>query len=382
MKRYLITALLVLSVNSGLNAQTNTFTDSVEVAFLPAVSYNSDFGLLGGGIFNRYAYRDLTYPFYSFMNISGILSTKGLASFRFEYEKPKVFGTDLRLDTEFFVFRFFEDNYFGIGNYRDLTEPPDNKPGYYLFKTFGIGISTDLRYPVLRSGTSNGLDIIATLDLDYETPWDNGSDRLITEPNEQPLGYTGGTTLLFGTGLIWEGRNSEFRPTSGSFAKAKLKFGNSVWGSSFTMFSSTLEASSYVSFFLIREITFANRISFHHTAGEVPYWKLAYAGDELSIRGYPARRFLDDNAVYLNSELRTWLFEIPSIDSRIGGNLFFDMGRTFANDTPLNVWIQDLKYSFGFSGTASLFTPDFIIRGDVGFSKEDIGIYITTGYMF
>lgn len=382
MKRYLITIILALSLYSEPHAQSPTLADSIEFAFLPALSYNSDFGLLGGGVSNWYIYRKDVYPFYSFVNVSGILSTKGLASFSLTFEKPEIFETDMRLDSDFFVFRFFEDNYFGVGNYDDLPDAPADKPDYYLFKSFGVGLRTDLRIPVLQTNTSNRLDAIASLEFDYETPWDNGSKRLITEASEQPLGYKGGNTLLLGTGFIWEGRNSEFRPTSGSYAETHLKLGNTTWGSSYNNFILRMEASHYFSFFLIREITLANRISVHHTAGEVPYWKLAYAGDELTIRGYPARRFLDDNAAIINSELRTWLFDLPSIDSRIGGNLFFDIGRTFSNDTPFDVWTQDLKYSFGFSGTASLFTPDFIIRGDVGFSEEDIGIYITTGYMF
>lgn len=367
---------------SQADAQNSPAPDSVDFAFLPAIAYNSDFGLMGGGLTNWFIYNDGMRPFFAYVAVNGIISTKGLAALSIEWDKPHIFGSDIRLKNELYTFRFFEDTYFGLGNYEELASPPENKPEYYLFKTFAIGFESTARFPVVTTSSSQQLDATLNINYDYETPWGNGSDRLITEPTEQPLGYNGGHTMLLGTGLIWEGRNSEFRPTRGIYAETGVQVGNSIWGSSYDNLILEAKASHYLTFHLIRDITFANRLTFKHTSGETPYWKLAYAGDEDTIRGYQSRRFLDDNSAILNSELRTWLFNIPAIDGQIGGNLFFDIGRTFNNDTPFDVWTRDLKYSFGFAGTASLFTPEFIIRGDVGFSKEDIGIYITTGYMF
>lgn len=100
------------------------------------------------------------------------------------------------------------------------------------------------------------------------------------------------------------------------------------------------------------------------------------------MRGFPENRFRDDNALFLNTELRTWLFEFPAHDIKFGGTLFADVGRTFPNGTSLNSVFSDLKYVFGFGGNSSFFNENFIFRGDVGFSEEGYGIYFTAGYMF
>ncbi len=375
-----IIALFCFGTLQNAQAQSVSGTDSTEFAFLPAVAFNSDLGLIGGGVFNWYIYKDSVEPFYGFINLSAIVSTKGLASFSLFYDKPKAFNRNLRLTSEVYSSRFFEDAYFGIGNYSVIKNPPENLPGYYQFKSFAAGFRVKGRFPLVRPNKASQLDANLIINTRYETPWDNGSDRLITL--DAPLGIDGGVTSMLGLGLVWEARNSEFQPTSGTYASSNIEIGNSLWGSTFDLTVFESELRHYYTFFLIREITFANRVMARFTNGEVPYWKLSYAGDEETLRGFESRRFSDDHAVLLNSELRTWLFEIPENEMRFGGTLFMDIGRTFAEDTDVNTIKNDLKTTFGFGALASFFTPDFIIRCDFGFSKEGTGVYFTTGFMF
>lgn len=377
-----IIALFCFGHLQQAKAQVQSFseTDSTEFAFLPAVAYNSDLGLIGGGVANWYIYKSSVQPFYRFINLSAILSTKGLASFSLLYDKPQAFNRNLRLTTEIFSSRFFEDAYFGIGNYSKIEEPPTNAPDFYEFKSFAAGFRVNGRLPVIRPTAASQLDANLIINIRYETPWDNGSDRLLTL--QAPLGVEGGVTSMLGAGLIWEARNSEFQPTEGSYARAQIEVGNSLWGSSYDLSVFESELRQYYTFFLIKDITFANRISARFTNGEVPYWKLSYAGDEETLRGYESRRFSDDHALIMNTELRTWLFEFPDIDTRIGGSLFMDIGRTFAQGTDMETIQNDIKTTFGFGALASFFTSDFIIRGDFGFSEEGMGVYFTTGFMF
>ncbi len=379
-KKGLTVFFIFISLQISVWAQNFEQTDSVTYAFLPAIAYNSDLGLIFGGITNRFDYKNEMKPFYSFTNISGIFSTNGLASFNIDIDKPNAFGKNIRLTTNLYASRFFQDAYFGLGNYNKINSISNRPTQYYEFQSFSIGFNTTLRIPLVKYSTSNQLDILAILNLDYESPWDNGNNRLITI--EQPLGYKGGRTFMLGTGLIWEARDNEFNPNNGTYIETTLELGNKIWGSSFKTFVLKHDMRHYLTFTLIKDITFANRLFVKHTSGETPYWKLAYAGDEETLRGYPSRRFLDDNVVIFNNELRTWLFDFPSINTKFGGTLFIDFGRTFSNQTSINTLKTDLKYTYGFGGTTSLFTQDFIIRADIGFSDEDTGIYITIGYMF
>lgn len=373
---------LILTFSHTVYAQESLPADSIESAFFPAASFDNDIGLVGGGLYNRFHYRDDINPFYSYTRVSALVSTRGLISGELEFDKPAIFGSSMRLRTRAFIFRFLQDRYFGIGNYGSVSDRLDSDPSYFLFNSFSVGYNARLRMPLIGSGNFKQLDVYATLDLRYETPWGNEDGQLIAEPGSQPPGYEGGRTFQLGLGTFWEARNRELRPTSGSFADLSVEFANDLWGSSFNNLIINTEGAYYFSFHLIREITFAQRLLSRFTSGEVPYWLLAYAGDALTLRGYPANRFMDDNSVILNTELRTWLFDIPSIDSQIGGNIFLDAGRTFPDQAAVSDWVSDLKYTVGFSGLMTLFTPDLIIRADIGFSEEDIGLYITTGYLF
>lgn len=378
-KGFFIFCLLIIFQNS-VSGQSFEKSDSVKYAFLPAIAFNSDLGFIIGGITNRYDYRNESQPFYSFTNISAIFSTKGVASFELSVDKPKAFGTNMRLTSSLYAFRFLQDTYFGTANYTQINFNSNELSKYYQFQSFSLGFNTTLRIPLLKKTSTRQLDLLAVLNLDYETPWENGSDRLITL--ERPLGFRGGRTFMLGSGLIWEGRNSEFNPTKGTYVETSLELGNKIWGSSFNTLVLKHDMRHYLTFHIIKDITFANRLFLKHTSGQTPYWKLAYAGDDQTLRGYPSKRFLDDNVVILNNELRTWLFDFPSINTKLGGTIFVDVGKTFSNQTSINTLTRELKYTYGFGGTSSLFTPDFIIRADIGFSDEDTGVYITIGYMF
>lgn len=379
-KKVFLILFCLLGYLPSVHAQYEHVPDSLELAFLPALAFNSDLGLIAGGLINWYHYKDEVKPYYSYTNIAGVFSTRGLASFEISRNKPNVFGTKFRIYTSIYASRFFEDAYLGIGNYGKLPEAPANTPNYYEFQSFSMGLTARARYPLFVNVKEQQLDVLAIINFDYETPWDNGSSRLLSI--DRPTGFDGGRTFMFGAGLVWEARNSEFNPTRGTYLNTSIEQGSKIWGSNFNTFVWKHEMSHYLTFHIIRDITFANRVYLKHTSGEVPYWKLSYLGDEETLRGYQSKRFLDDNAFVLNNELRTWLFEIPSLEMRLGGTLFFDIGRTFANGTSFDTITNDLKYTFGLGGTASFFTPDFIIRTDVGFSEEDFGVYITTGYLF
>ncbi len=378
-KGILTFCLLLLTLQFG-SAQTVASSDSIKYAFLPALAFNSDLGFIFGGIGNRYDYRDGAKPFYSYTNISGIFSTRGLASFEVSMDKPKVFETNIRLTSNIYASKFLQDSYFGLRNYQKINSIPENLPQFYEFQSFSLGFNGTLRFPLFVDSKLNQLDVLAILNFDYETPIDNGSERLISF--EKPLGFEGGRTFMIGSGLIWEARNSEFNPTKGVYTETSVELGNKVWGSSFNTLVLKHDMRHYLTFTIIKDITFANRFYLKHTSGTVPYWKLSYAGDAETLRGYPAKRFLDDNVFILNNELRTWLFDFPSVSTKLGGTIFADVGRTFSNDTPFDAITSGLKYTYGFGATTSVFTPDFIISADIGFSDEDTGVYINIGYMF
>lgn len=72
----------------------------------------------------------------------------------------------------------------------------------------------------------------------------------------------------------------------------------------------------------------------------------------------------------------------PEYQIKFGGQLFTDIGRVFNDDDGWGDFFNDYRHTYGIGGAMSLFSPDFILRGDIGFSKDVSRIYIGVGYSF
>src|SRR5690554_2147452 len=126
--------LLLFFIPAGhIQAQNSTPIDTVTHAFLPALGYNSDLGLMGGGLFNRYHYKDNVGPFYSYLSADALASTKGLLTAKIFYDKPRVGNSLMRLTSFAYISRFLQDQYYGIGNYANLKNDMEASPDSFLF---------------------------------------------------------------------------------------------------------------------------------------------------------------------------------------------------------------------------------------------------------
>lgn len=381
-KLSLFLLLVILSVN--LQAQTARFDSTAQVkeitnAFLPALGYNSDIGFVGGGLYNRYVYENESPQFSSYLSSSAQLSSKGLFAGELSLDIPELHKSGIIFYGELYATRFFEDQYFGYANYGNLNDFNEPNENYYLFNSFSTGIMMRLGAPIKVFPISN-FEWFGSLNFEYQTPTGDNSNRLIGEIT--PPGYDGSQLLLFGFGLRNDSRSNQFRPKNGFYFEAAAEVASEAFASSNDVIIFKSKFSTYYTFQFIREITFANQVQFYKSEGETPYWKQASVGGSETLRGYPFRRFLDQNSLVMNTELRTWLFKVPVLESEFGGTLFMDIGRTFPNGTSLSDFMGDLKFTGGFGGTSSFFTPDFVMRADIGFSEEGIGIYLTGGYAF
>ena len=62
---------------------------------------------------------------------------------------------------------------------------------------------------------------------------------------------------------------------------------------------------------------------------------------------------------------------------------FLDAGSYTNEQTMLSGdWSDNLKYTAGLGGLVTLFSPDFILRIDLGLSEEGYGIFFSTGILF
>jgi outer membrane protein assembly factor BamA len=180
--------------------------------------------------------------------------------------------------------------------------------------------------------------------------------------------------------MIWENRDSEFDPHRGNRAELDLRVAPELI-SSYGLMSARLELRQY--FYLFNWLTIANRLETRHVTGNVPYWELSMLGGQDNLRGYPLNRFMGNSLLAYTLELRGWFLKFPELENlKFGGHLFTDTGRVFTGSDDLDDLFSGYKQTIGFGGTMSVFHPDLILRGEIGFSEDISRIYIGVGYLF
>jgi outer membrane translocation and assembly module TamA len=196
----------------------------------------------------------------------------------------------------------------------------------------------------------------------------------------RPLGWQGATYSFLELGYIKERRDNEFRSQNGYLASISFKI-------SLPLISETIIGQLYSEFRWFREITkteqiprviFAQRFLVNQTFGDIPYWFAPSLGGGGSVRGFIYRRYVGNGLMQSNTELRSWLIKLPWFESRLGMNLFWDNGAVY--DQSLKNWQR--ASTAGFGGFMSLFSQDYILKYEMGFSEEGVGIYIGSGFSF
>ena len=354
--------------------------DSVKIGFLPALGYSSDMGIIGGGIISRYHYQEGMQPFKNLLQASGIATTKGLFSFSAQYEQLETYNTEIRSRYILNFGRIKESTFFGFGNNTSFDKDRWNN-GYYYYETyFGLAELYGRKEIWTPDDGTAHLDIVGLTNLSMASPQLNADTNLVA--TLMPEFVDGLWVWETGTGLVWENRDSEFSATRGNAARLELRaapgllMDNSSWQIQF-------QASQYFTEqILIFPVTAAFKLGYHQAGGETPFWKMPQVGGELSMRGYPEGRFIGDIALYYTAELRTWLIQYPEYGFRLGGQLFTDAGRVYDAGNLTSELFDDHKRTFGLGAAMSLFTNDFIIRADLGFSEDMSRFYLGIGYTF
>ena len=124
------------------------------------------------------------------------------------------------------------------------------------------------------------------------------------------------------------------------------------------------EVIAYVPFSLRPQLTLALRAGADHRLGDFPFFDGAVVGATTGLRGYRRERFTGTTAAFANAEIRTKLFEIPTLLAPVdvGAFGFADAGRVFP-DASSNGLTSDLQIGAG---------------GGLWFGLLDYGLLTTT----
>lgn len=350
--------------------------DSVTNALVPAFGYSSNEGFVAGAVYNRYDYRGNAKPFNNYLESSALVSTKGYIEVEGRYEKSRSFNRNFRSISDLFFHRYTTDVFFGIGN--DVPFSQDRwEEEYYFYESVSFGLEYRIRKPVYSDSDSQ-LDIQGGVGTEYYIPYTTKSQSSFAQ--RQPVGSKGGWINSVNGGMIWENRNSEFDPREGNRAEVEVRLVPDLI-SSYALATARVELRQY--FQLFQWLTVANRLEVRHAHGNVPYWEMSTLGGPETLRGYPLNRFQGNSSLAYTLELRAWILEFPqAYNLKFGGQLFTDTGRVFTSKDDFRDLFGGYKQTVGIGGAMSIFSPDFILRGEVGFSEDISRIYIGVGYLF
>lgn len=355
----------------------DSLRSGVKYGFLPILSYNSDNGLLFGGDITQYNYQNIT-PFKAFTKGSVMYLTNGAYLIWLQRDQVKTFGKDIRTKFELFSSVNYSNYYLGDTEKNNFDKSIFDTTSFYSFQSFRMHIGGNSRIPIRKGQGINRFDFKTSLNFIYETPWGNPVNNFI---NSSEIGGSDGAfTSMLGFGLVYEKRDFEFRAQKGYFFDIGFNYSPAVISTNHLV-ENYIKAIGLFPISTKIPITIASQINLQNTVGDVPYWLMPNLGGGNSLRGFIYRRFTSDNAISYSLELRSWLLKLPYQNMEFGMNLFMDGGRVFRNNNWEAIFINH-NHTVGIGGVMSIFTPDFILKIDLGISNEGIGLYFGTGYSF
>lgn len=380
LKVFALLALWLCSPLPPLFAQTQPApADSVEQGLLPTGGFSIDSGFGVGALYQYQAYDRETAQLKRVLQLTGNAYTEGIYNLTTEYERRS--NTGRRWHVELFAERSLTAAFFGIGAGREFSQQAFDDE-FYNYSRLQTLLEVTRGVQLDKRGTHRvkhqRLEWFQMLSLGYNNHYDEAGSLL---GQRQPFGAEGGFRQGFHTGIEADYRNHFFRPTEGSFHRVELSVHPSFTGNRRTLGKLKLESARYYEFYFLLDVVAAGRLQLSQVAGRAPFYELSMLGGQESLRGYPFDRFLDYGSAMLNLELRGWLFKLPFQNIQVGGQLFAD-GGTLYEYPGAPGWTDDLRGNIGFGGMMSLFNPDFMLRGDFGFSDESFRFFTGLGYVF
>ena len=374
--RRLLFGLILILITHSLSAQDSLRT-GLKYGLLPLVSFNTDDGFYLGGELQRYDYRGPA-PFKSYTIVRGSYKSIGAFGLTVQRDQVRTFGTDLRTASDLVVSQNLGDYYLGDTEKYGFNKARFDTSQYYAFKSFRTTVGTVTRYPLRFEEGISRIDVKAGLRFVYESPWGTPQNRFMHAANIS--GSDGAFLTFLETGIFIERRDSEFRAVRGYSVDVGMKYSPPGISTHHTL-QTGVNLKGFLPLTSQIPITLATRFNFQNTVGDTPYWFKPTLGGSGTIRGYMYRRFVSDNAISYSVELRSWLLKFDWKNLELGLTGFYDAGRVFTNQNWGSI-LRNHNKALGFGGVMSIFTPDFIMKYEMGFSKDGAGVYLGTGYSF
>jgi len=334
---------------------------------LPIANYDSDVGFGYGAKAFLFDLLDLKESF----DLILYNSTKGERWYRFvfsleDFESRQGTEYPLALDVIQDFDKFKSYKYYGIENYTNF----DKTQNYEIYTREQLELTA-----MLSRGFSKNIVVEAGI-----------SFKVFNSFNFEPNGLLFNTPSEFNRRKIkyhslrlngrYDTRNSFINPSDGIVVLLETESALESGISNLSFVKGGINFQNYLSV-LSPEIIWASRVLVQTIfSTDVPFQIQLPVGGNRTVRGLPQDRYLSSTTIVLNNEIRFPIWW------RFGGIIGLDIGATgsetdyeFYNDKPSG-WL--------FSPAAGLrfYMDNFIVRLDIGMTKDYTGIYFNFGHMF
>jgi len=390
-------------------------TPRYEPAGFPIVGGTSDIGIMGGAVFTLTRFDGGIRPYKWNMDLVASASEKpgpngveiNQQSYLWQWDVPGLFDGRVRLNPAVSYERTINQGYYGIGNATPLFPASAQGGNLSRYNEF-IAQEARVRH-FTRVKIARAFDLMIATTYRYVVPETYAGSRLVQDAAAQ--GGSGQPTLRglqplslaqLGVGIVYDTRDNEFFPHRGMYHQVGVKV---VQGLPVEGDVRYAEAGAILAGFVpvARRLVIATRLLVDAQAGNVPFYDLSRAGPFLSydviggpqgVRGVPVGRYAGLVKAVANVEARSMLvgFHTFGQSMHVGGDVFFDTGRAFADYSP-NAASDGtgigLKYGAG-AGVFLQWGAAAIFRVDVAYSPDAVAenpnlplaFYVQDGMMF
>jgi len=198
---------------------------------------------------------------------------------------------------------------------------------------------------------------------------DPDTGGLIAE--NEVVGASGSTTAGIGGTLLWNARDNDHYPTTGTYAAVTSTWHSAAWGSDHTYGHLKIDLRGYHS---LGSGVLAGQVVAAGVLGKASFLLLPTLGGDNLMRGYRSGRFRDDALWTAQTEYRGPLFW------RLKGAAFASMGEVAPRIG--HTLFENVEVAAGLGIRFRLTEGGLHGRFDVAYSRTGTGIYVSVGEAF
>jgi hypothetical protein len=380
-----------------------------EPAGFPLIGGDSDIGVEFGavGTFTRFGHGIRPYEWN--MDIVGSVSLKNgpngstevtQQNYLWQIDVPGLAGGTLRINPAVYYVSTINQGYFGQGNASTATRPPGipNAGRYFEFES-----REATARELTRIRFRPPFDWMVSVHVRFQDPSAYPGSKLADDAaNGRVIGLTPLGLVTLGAGVIYDSRDNEYFPRSGSFHQIGLRFvegipfENDVRYGAFGAVLATYRSIGGPFVAAARAVVDAQfgRVPFYDLYTGEPFLQDTIIGGSSGVRGVPEGRYLGKLKTLANAELRAMLVDFHFLGQslHLGTDVFFDAGRVWSDYTFSNALDGNgigIRWGTG-AGAYLIWGQAAVFRIEVAYSPDAVaenpslplGIYVQDGVMF